>query len=150
MPSGTKEMTLQAPIAQVWDFVSDMNHWAPLVPGYIDHEIINDTESTWKFKGDLGIVQKKVQLKVLITKWEKPEKVTFNLKGISEKFTGSGYFHALAINSDTTKMTGHLDMKAEGMMGPVINPVLKSFLPKMTTELTEAIAQEITNSKSHS
>ncbi|WP_309545309.1 SRPBCC family protein [Virgibacillus dokdonensis] len=59
MPSGTKEMTLQAPIEQVWDFVSDMNHWAPLVPGYIDHEIINDTESTWKFKGDLGIVQKK-------------------------------------------------------------------------------------------
>ncbi|API93629.1 MULTISPECIES: CoxG family protein [Virgibacillus] len=150
MPSGTKKVTLNVPIEHVWNFVSDMNYWAPLVPGYIDHEIINDKESTWTFKGDLGIVHKKVHLKVIITKWEKPEKVTFDLKGLSEKFTGSGAFNAKAINADQTKMTGHLDIKAGGIMGPVINPALKSFVPKMTSELTEAISQEITKRQSFS
>ena len=38
MPSGTHVTELDIPIDKVWDFVSDMNRWAPLVPGYIEHE----------------------------------------------------------------------------------------------------------------
>ena len=55
------------------------------MPGYIEHEMLNDKESMWKFKSKLGMMKKKIQLKVVITNWIEPDRVTFDLKGINEK-----------------------------------------------------------------
>lgn len=147
MPSGTHTIELNVPIESIWNFVRDMNNWAPLVPGYIDHKILNDKQSTWKFKADLGVVHRKVSLKIDITKWQKPTTVTFDLTGLNEKFSGNGYFEAEAIDATKTKMTGNLDITAKGMKGSVINPALKSYVPKIAQELTEAIASEIVERK---
>lgn len=143
MPSGTHTTELDLPIERVWDFVSEMNNWAPLVPGYIEHEILSDTESTWVFKGDIGIMQKTVKLKIDITEWAEPSLVTFDLTGLNENFAGNGYFKAQAISDFKTSMSGNLDITAKGMMGPMINAILKSFVPKTAEDLTNAIAEEI-------
>ncbi|WP_284139139.1 MULTISPECIES: SRPBCC family protein [unclassified Virgibacillus] len=143
MPSGTHEIVLDIPIENIWSFVSDMNKWAPLVPGYIEHNIINDRESTWKFKGDIGIMQKTVSLKINIKEWIEPTTVTFDLSGINENFAGDGYFEAEKISDTQTKVTGNLDITAKGMMGPMINSILKSFVPKTAKELTEAVCNKI-------
>lgn len=143
MPSGTHHEELNVPIIKVWDFVSDMNNWAPLVPGYINHKILNDRESYWEFYGDIGIMRRKIKLHVTITKWEKPSKVTFDLKGENEKFTGSGYFEGIALDGAKTEMTGNLDITATGLKAPVINPVLTSFVPKTAKDLTKAVANKI-------
>jgi carbon monoxide dehydrogenase subunit G len=140
MPNGTHTLELPVSIDKIWGFVSDMDKWAPLVPGYIEHEILNDRESTWSFKGDLGFMKKTVKLKIDITNWIEPTKVTFNLKGISDNFDGGGYFEAEAIDDSLTVMTGHLDITAKGAM---INSILKSFVPKTAEELTQAIAAKI-------
>lgn len=145
MPSGTHTTDLDIPIEKVWEFVSDMNRWAPLVPGYIEHEILSDTQSTWTFKGDLGIMQKTVKLQIDITEWREPSLVTFDLTGLNENFAGNGYFKADAISDSKTEMHGNLDITAKGMMGPMINTILKSFVPKTAEELTKAIAEEITS-----
>ena len=143
MPAGTHSIEIDVPIQKIWEFIEDMNKWAPLVPGYIEHQILNERQSTWKFKGDIGIMQKTVSLKIDITEWIAPTKVTFDLKGISENFTGNGYFEAEAISDTKTKMTGNLDITAGGLMGPMINAVLKNFVPKTAEELSEAIANKI-------
>lgn len=145
MPSGTHELEIDLPIEKIWDFVSDMNRWAPLVPGYIEHEILSETQSTWIFKGDIGIMQKTVKLQIDITEWREPTLVTFDLKGLNENFAGHGYFQADAMSDSKTKMTGNLDITAKGMMGPMINAILKNFVPKTAEELTKAIATEIEN-----
>ena len=145
MPSGTHVIKLDVPIEKVWNFVSDMNRWAPLVPGYIEHEILSDTQSTWTFKGDIGIMQKTVKLQIDITEWKEPSLVTFNLSGINENFAGNGYFKAEAISNSETEMHGNLDITAKGVMGPMINAILKSFVPKTAEDLTKAIAEEITS-----
>lgn len=143
MPGGTYEVELNLPIGEIWGFVSDMDKWAPLVPGYIEHKILGEMQSTWTFKGDLGIMKKTVKLQVDITEWTEPTTVKFNLTGLSEKFTGNGYFQAEAMSESKTKMTGNLDITAKGVMGRVINPILKSFVPKTAEHLTNAIADEI-------
>lgn len=145
MPSGTHKTELDLPIEKVWDFVSDMNRWAPLVPGYIEHELINDKQSTWTFKGDIGIMQKTVKLQIDITEWKEPSLVTFDLTGLNENFAGNGYFKAEAISDSKTEMHGNLDITAKGMMGPMINAILKTFVPKTAEDLTIAIAEEITS-----
>src|SRR5699024_5769402 len=74
------------PRKTIWNFIKDMDHWAPLVPGYIAHHIRDEKQSTWKFNGDLGFIQKKIELRVDITEWKEPSLVTFQLKGLNEKF----------------------------------------------------------------
>src|SRR5690625_4232566 len=137
MPAGTHSVELDISIDQIWEFVSDMDKWAPLVPGYIEHEIINDRESTWTFKGDIGIMQKTVSLKIDITEWDEPTRVSFDLTGLNENFSGDGYFLAEEISDNKTKVTANLDITAGGMMGPMINTILKNFVPKTAKELTE-------------
>lgn len=139
----SQQVEVNVPIRFVWEFVSNINHWAPLVPGYIDHNIINKKESTWCFKSDIGIMKKKIELKVDITSWQEPSKVTFNLTGLNEKFSGHGFFTVEAINQQKSLMTGHLEMKAEGIMAKMANAIIQSSLPETTAELTEAVAAKI-------
>ncbi|MFZ3577643.1 CoxG family protein [Virgibacillus sp. DJP39] len=146
MPHGIHKQELAIPIENVWSFVSDMNNWAPLVPGYIDHSILNEKQSTWKFKGEIGVIQKTISLKIDITKWQKPNLVTFDLTGLNENFKGEGYFEAESLANRQSNITGYLDIKARGMKGPMINPLLKSFVPKTTTDLTAAIAEKLNQS----
>ncbi|MGM0875330.1 MAG: CoxG family protein [Bacillota bacterium] len=143
MPSELYKVEVNLPINSIWSFVSVMDNWAPLVPGYIEHEILNDSESTWKFKSDFGVIKKKVHLKVDITSWREPTKVTFNLTGINEKITGVGYFEAQTIDANNTLMIGYLDFTAEGTMAKMINSKLKKNLAEMTKELTESIVSKV-------
>lgn len=143
MPSGTHQVELNLPIETVWNFVKDMDHWAPLVPGYIQHQKINERQSTWEFYGDLGIMKKKVSLMVTIKDWIEPSMVTFDLKGLNENFAGSGYFQAAKIDNSRTRMTGFLSIDAEGIMAKMINGILKTSIPTMAQELTDAVAENI-------
>lgn len=143
MPQGTHTVEVPLDIQTIWNFVHDMNNWAPLVPGYIEHEILNDRESTWAFKGDLGFMKKTVKLKIDIKEWNEPSEVIFDLTGISDNFKGGGYFRAEVIDEHTTKMSGHLDITAGGMMGAMINQILTKFVPQTAEELTEAIVAKL-------
>ena len=90
-------------------------------------------------------MQKIVKLQIDITEWREPTLVTFDLKGLNENFAGEGYFQADAISESKTKMTGNLDIASKGMMAPMINTILKNFVPKTAEDLTKAIAAEIEN-----
>ena len=64
-------------------------------------------------------------------------------KGLSDNFKGGGYFQAEAIDENNTAMTGNLDITAGGAMGPMVNSILKNFVPKTAEELTVAVANKI-------
>lgn len=132
-----------APIQTVWDFVRNMDHWAPLVPGYIKHTIMSETESIWVFKTKLGVLKKQIELKVDIIKWTEPVMVEFILTGINEKCSGNGYFLAKQLQTERTEMTGSLDIQAEGTMAKMVNSLLKNAVPDLTKQLTEAVAAKL-------
>lgn len=142
MATASHTTTVKASQQEVWAFVSDMEKWAKLVPGYRKHEMLNDKQSTWTFAGNVGILKKSVEVQIDITGWEEPSKISFNLTGLSDKFTGSGYFEAKE-QGDSTEMTGHLEIKAGGLAAAVLNPVFSAVLPKATTMLTERVANKI-------
>ncbi|SHN05041.1 CoxG family protein [Gracilibacillus kekensis] len=143
MPTGKHIMKLEVPISKVWEFVRDMNNWAPLVPGYLEHKLISERQSTWKFKGDIGIIQKTVALRIDIKEWIEPTTVKFNLTGIHDNIAGKGYFAAKELTENLTEISGNLDIQAGGMKGPMVNSILKSLVPKTTEDLTEAVASKI-------
>src|SRR5205807_1342508 len=90
MPEVTHTTHVAAPVDRVWDFVRDMNNWAPLLTGYQSHEVKDERRSVWTLRGDVGILSRTVQLDVYITEWAGPDRVSFTLKGLNEVVEGGG------------------------------------------------------------
>jgi carbon monoxide dehydrogenase subunit G len=90
MPEVEYSTVVNLPPEKVWDFVKDMNNWAPFLTGYQKHEIVNETDSIWTLKGDVGVLARTVELKAHITEWNGPERVSFTLAGINELVEGGG------------------------------------------------------------
>lgn len=147
MPQGMHRIDLEHDISTIWRFVSVVENWVPLVPGYISHEVINDRQFMWTFIGEVGLMKKTITLQVDITEWLKPNEVKFALTGISSNFTGNGYFNAQDLGEKRTNMTGFLDITAKGVKAPMINSILKTYLPQATTELVEAMAERMSQNR---
>jgi carbon monoxide dehydrogenase subunit G len=143
MPSGIHQEDLDVPIDVIWDFVKDMDNWAPLVPNYINHEKITERQSTWEFKTDIGILKKKISLIIDITEWNEPTKISFTLTGKSDRYSGEGYFEAKAINVSKTKLTGYLEVNLNGKMASKLNAKLENDLPESVKEMAKAISLKL-------
>ncbi len=90
MPEVEYQTTMSVPPTKVWDFVKDMNNWAPFLTGYQTHEVLSEADSIWTLKGDVGILSRQVQLKAHVTEWNGPERVSFTLTGLNEQVDGDG------------------------------------------------------------
>lgn len=100
MPQVEHTALVAAPVGAVWDFCQDMANWAPLLTGYQTHEVLNDRESVWTLKGEVGGLTRTVQFRVEITEWRGPEQVSFTLTGLNEPMAGGGAFSAAAAAAD--------------------------------------------------
>ncbi len=92
MPECTHTTVVHAPLAPTWAFVREMDNWAPLLTGYQGHDKHDERTSTWRLKGDVGMLSREVALKVEITEWVEGERVEFTLDGVNEQVTGGGTF----------------------------------------------------------
>jgi carbon monoxide dehydrogenase subunit G len=90
MPEVEYATTMSLPRPLVWEFVKDMNNWAPFLTGYQKHEILDETDSVWTLRGDVGILSRVVKLQAHITEWVDQERVAFTLTGLNEKVDGGG------------------------------------------------------------
>ena len=139
MPSGKHQVEIHVPIDHIWNFIKDIDNWAPLVPGYITHSRINERQSTWDFQNENGLIKKNISLLIDIQEWTEPTLVSFQLS--SEKYNGRGYFQAERLTPNKTNVTGYLEIEAEGTMSSMKNKILNSVLPKKTEELALAILE---------
>jgi carbon monoxide dehydrogenase subunit G len=80
------------PAEAIWEFVREMDNWAPFLTGYQSHEKQSDTESVWTLKGDVGVLARTLRFSVRVTEWSGPERVSFALKGLNEPMIGEGAF----------------------------------------------------------
>ena len=92
MAEATYTTTARIPREVIWDFVSEMDNFAPFFLGYQEHQQESETESVWLLKGDLGAMKRMLKFRVTITEWSGPERVRFELVGINEQMTGAGLF----------------------------------------------------------
>ena len=64
MPSVEHTALVEAPMEVVWKYLEKMSNWAPYLEGYQKHEEINDKESIWTLKGDMGVLARVVQMEL--------------------------------------------------------------------------------------
>lgn len=142
MATASHSVTIPVPVETVWKYVSKIEHWATMVPAYKEHEQIDEQKSVWTFEGNFKGLKKTVQMELSIIEFNEPSNIKFELKGLTDNFTGSGKFTAEE-TADKTTMTGILEVNAGGLSGAVLTPVIKMVLPKVTSRLTEKIARQI-------
>ncbi|RWS42404.1 SRPBCC family protein [Bacillus mycoides] len=143
MAKGIHTIELKASPDQIWNFVSNINNWAPLVTGYVKHKIIDDKHSTWRLHGDLGFIKRDVNLNVEIIEWNMPDKISFTMTSPTKKLIGSGFFHVELTSPSTTKVTSQLEIKTTGTGAFIFNGAIKPFVPKMTKQLSKKVADKL-------
>ena len=147
MPKIRRETVIPLPIGQVWEFIADMNEWAHDIPGYCGHEMKSETESIWRVRGDVGILSREIDLRVIITEWMDQAGVKFTLKGVYEPVEGRGEVGITAVDETQTKLTLEMELKATGLMGPIINPLLGRVGPGMGDQFIAALSADLLKKK---
>ena len=143
MASSAYSVEVQATEQSLWSFLKEKSDWAVLIPGYLHHEFESNDEMIWVFKGDFGIVQKAVKLKLTVNNVEVNQKIAFDLEGLSDNINGSGYFIMEPVNDETYKLTGNLTMSAGGFLAGMINPVLEKFVPETVEQLVNSMGNSV-------
>ena len=142
MAIASHSVNISTSVENVWEYVSQIENWATMVPAYKEHEQIDEKRSVWTFEGNFKGLKKAVKMELNITEFNEPSIIRFELKGLTDNFTGSGKFTAEETAGQTT-MTGTIEVNAGGLTGAVLTPVIKMVLPKVTTRLTEKIARQV-------
>jgi carbon monoxide dehydrogenase subunit G len=143
MGSGIHHVNVHSPRSDVWTFIRDMNAWAPLVPGYKEHIIFSDSQSSWKFAVHYGMVTKKIHVNVQIAAWNEPSEVTFTLNGINHRFKGAGFFKAEEVSKAVTRMTGSLTIESTNPLAKLLETTFDKMVIELTKELTIAVGEAI-------
>ena len=145
MPEITYSTTIAAPRGTVWEFVRDIDNWAPLTRGYQAHEILNDRESVWTVKGDLGPISRVTKFHVTITEWVERERVAFKVDGLNEPISGSGAIKiADGAEPASTAIEGNATIEMGGTLGPVVNHLIVPFVEEGADELVTKIIIAVT------
>jgi carbon monoxide dehydrogenase subunit G len=140
MPKVDYTATIEVPRATVWDFVQDINNWAPFAKGYQAHELVGERESLWTVKGDIGPISRVTKFHVQITEWVDGERVGFVLKGINESISGEGAIRLLDSPAGGTDIRGEALLEFGGSLGPVINQLFIPWAKMGADELVTKIA----------
>ncbi len=146
MPAVTYTTTIDVTRGDVWRFVRDMNNWAPFTKGYQSHEVINDQESIWTVKGDLGFISRTTKFHVRITEWIEGERVAFTVEGLNEPIKGEGAIQLKDTADGTgTEIRGEATLNFGGPLGPVINrfitPGVKEGADELLTKIVAAVRE---------
>lgn len=119
MPECRHITTVRATLPQTWDFVREMDNWAPLLTGYQGHQKHSDKLSVWTLRGDVGMLSREVQLQVEITQWIDEERVDFTLRGLNEQVEGDGTFQIRAGQQPASSTPVSTDAQLAAPGGPL-------------------------------
>lgn len=144
MPDVNYTATISVGREDVWRFVEDMNNWAPFARGYQSHEVINDDESVWTLKGDIGPISRVTRFHIQITEWLEGEGVTFLMKGLNEPINGQGAIRLSDTRSGAgTEIRAQATIEFGGTLGPVVNHLIVPWINAGADELVTKIAQAL-------
>jgi carbon monoxide dehydrogenase subunit G len=123
--------TVGLPRETVWDFVKDMNNWAPYLTGYQTHEVLSDTDSIWTLKGDVGVLARVVKLKAHVTEWNGPGRVSFTLTGLNEQVDGDGTLEMDAADTTAASPPAAAPIAKRSFFGRILDAIFRFFFRRM-------------------
>ncbi|MEX0799942.1 MAG: SRPBCC family protein [Dehalococcoidia bacterium] len=143
MPNVSYTAQMEIARSVVWEFVRDMNNWAPFARGYQEHEVLSDRESIWTVRGEVGPISRVTKFHVVITEWIEGETVGFTVKGLNEPVTGEGAIRLTDGAAQGTDIRGDATLEFGGNLGPILNHLIGPWVQSGADELVTKIAVAI-------
>ena len=134
---------VEAPLREVWSYVSDISNWASSMPGYESFEETDDRHSTWVLKVALGALTRTTRLNVTIDDQREPDFISFSLEGANDPVSGRGSFAATATGPRQTSVVVTLAIAGRGPMAPTLEAMSRPVVPRMTRAVSESLQQAI-------
>lgn len=139
----TQGTVIAAPIAAVWDHVSNISGWAPLMPGMQDVEMIDADHSRWVLKVGVGGLVRTVKVDVTVDRWAGPGEVDFTYALTSDPVKGSGTYRAVPQNAGETAIELHVKVEGSGPMAPMWEAMGRPLLPQLAKAFAGALKAQI-------
>lgn len=138
-------MKLELPLAKVWEIIGAYEMWVPLLPGYLSHEIINENESVWTIKREIGLIKKKFDIGVFIKRWNEPRSINLQFWDGKERFSGECFLEMKEIARNETLLTVSLRYSVSGSMSKMISNLIKTDGTELTQEIKKMIETNLSN-----
>ncbi|MFQ6010736.1 MAG: CoxG family protein [Nitrososphaerales archaeon] len=139
MPEEETSFLINCPIEQTWDILNDFEALASAMPGFISYRAIDELNSEWKLKIDVGILSRLVNFKACITEKQAPEFISFDLKGLDENVMGKGALSLQKQSTNETSVTFKISLEAGGQTAPLVNSLVSSALRSQIGEFEERL-----------
>jgi len=136
LPEAEHSTTARLPVPVIWEYVREMDNWAPFLRGYQSHQKQNDVDSVWVLKGDVGMVARTVKFQVHIDEWGGPSRVLFSLKGLNETMEGGGEFLLEPFEDAAAASRAEAATPRDGLFARLLQRVLR-FLYRLRHGKTE-------------
>jgi carbon monoxide dehydrogenase subunit G len=143
MIESTQGTVIAAPIGAVWDHVSDISSWAPLMPGMQHVEMIDADHSRWVLKVGVGGLVRTVKVDVTVDRWAGPNEVDFTYALTSDPVKGSGTYRAIARSAIASEIELHVKVEGSGPMAPMWEAMGRPLLPQLAKAFAGALKTQI-------
>jgi carbon monoxide dehydrogenase subunit G len=140
------QFVVEAPLGDVWSYVSDISNWASSMPGYQSFEETDDRHSTWVLKVALGALTRTMRLNVTIDDRREPEFISFSLEGANDPVGGRGSFAATPAGPRQTSVVVTLAIAGSGPMAGTMEAMSRPVVPRMTRAVSASLKQAIEGS----
>jgi uncharacterized membrane protein len=145
MPEHKHIITVEKPVSEVWEFMKDMNNWAPYMMGYISHEEINNSKSIWTLDASVIGLNRDFQMEVDIDEWEPGIKVGFSLQALTDPVKGKGIFefYQHPENKEYSNIVLFLRLEGKGLVKFVVNMAIQPRLGPLAEKLLNEVGEEV-------
>jgi carbon monoxide dehydrogenase subunit G len=124
-------VVIDAAIGDVWNYASDINRWAALMPGMRECEVIDADDSKWTIKVGVGGLVRTVKVNVHVDQWDGPERVFFSYKLDGDPVQGGGTYVARPVGPTQTEVALTVRVEGGGPMAPMWEAMGKPLLPQL-------------------
>jgi carbon monoxide dehydrogenase subunit G len=136
-------VVIDAAIGDVWDYVSDIQRWAELMPGMRECEVIDASDSQWTIKVGVGGLVRTVKVNVHVDQWDGPGRVLFSYRLGGDPVQGGGTYTAKALGARQTEIVLNVRVEGGGPMAPMWEAMGKPLLPQLARGFADQLKAAI-------
>ncbi len=138
-----QNVTVEAAIDRVWNYVAAMQNWASIMPGFQDYAIIDEDDSRWTLKIGVGGLVRTVKVLVHVDQWDGPGRVLFSFKLEGDPVKGGGSYSAMAKSAGETEISLQVSVEGTGPMAPMWEAMGGPLLPKFALSFAKELKARI-------
>ncbi|MDR2858649.1 MAG: SRPBCC family protein [Novosphingobium sp.] len=136
-------VVIDAAIGDVWNYVSDIQRWAALMPGMRECAVADANDSRWTLKVGVGGLVRTVKVDVHVDEWDGPGRVLFSYKLDGDPVQGGGTYTAKAVGESRTEIVLNVRVEGGGPMAPMWEAMGKPLLPQLAKGFAGQLKAEI-------